>query len=181
MIDGSYVLYRSYFALPLLYTSKGIPTQATYAFCRTIGNIIKEFDPKHVVVVWDSKGGSKKNKELLETYKATRPEPPKDLFVQKEDILRFLSSIKMCSFAKSGYEADDIIGSLAKDNKNNQTVIVCSDKDMYQLLCLDSLLIMDTFKDLLVDKNNYEAQYGFPPFKIPFYYALFPCLGSCGL
>jgi DNA polymerase I len=172
LIDGSYFLYRSYFALPPLHTSKGVSTQAIYAFCRTISNLIKEFDPKYVAVVWDSKGGSKKNKELLETYKATRPKPPSDLFIQKEDILRFISSIKMCSIAKAGYEADDLIGSLAKDNKNHQTVIVCSDKDMYQLLDLENLLIIDTFKKLLVDANSYKIQYGFPPSKIPFYYAL---------
>jgi len=154
-----------------MHNSKGKPTHATFAFCRTINKLIKQYNPKNIIVVWDSKGGSTSRIELFPEYKATRDAPPNDLFEQKEDIIRFLETINMSSIARPGYEADDIIASLAKDNKE-QTVIVCADKDLYQLLSEDDVLILDTFKDKLVSAQSFEEEKEYSPSKIPFFYAM---------
>ena len=171
LIDGSYFLYRSYFALPPLHTPDGKPTHATYAFCRTLNKIIKEYDPQQIAIVWDSKGPTQRKKEY-EAYKATRPEPPSDLFIQKEDIIKFIELINMCSVAKTGYEADDLIASLAKENKDKQTVIISADKDMSQLLTDKNILIIDPFKDRIIDAQELKQEKGFDPEKVPFYFSL---------
>lgn len=171
LIDGSYFLYRSYFALPPLHNSKGRPTQATYAFARTINKLIKTLNPHYLAVVWDTNGGSTKNKELFADYKATRPEPPKDLFLQKEDIFSFLELVGIKNILNPGFEADDLIGSLVKDIKDTQIVLVCPDKDMYQLLD-DKVIILDPFKDRIVDAMLYQEESGMPPSKVPFYHSL---------
>ena len=170
IIDGSYLLYRSFYALRPLYTSTGIPTQATYGFCRTIKKLIDDFNPTYVAVAWDGKTKTFRN-ELYADYKATRQAPPSDLFEQKTYILKFLDAIKMPSLTHEGYEADDIIAALAQRYNDRPIVLVCPDKDMYQLLS-DNLQIFDPFKGRLIDQKIYTAEEGFPPSKVPFFYAL---------
>jgi DNA polymerase-1 len=170
IVDGSYLLYRSFYAIKPLYTSTGTPTQATYGFCRTIKKIIDTFDPSHIIIAWDSKGKSFRN-DIYTEYKATRQKPPNELFVQKEDIFKFLDAIKMAQLAHEGYEADDIIAGLAKQFKDHQIVLVCPDKDMFQLLS-ENLLIFDPFKERLIDTTTFTIEHGFGPEKVPFYYAL---------
>lgn len=164
-------MYRSYYALPPLHTPEGKPVQAIYGFCRTLNMIINEFDPEYIAIIWDSKGGSQEKKEIFSEYKATRQAPPADIHVQKEDMLEFLETIDMASISKIGYEADDLIGSITLNTKDQQVVIVCADKDMYQLLS-DNVIIIDPFKNKIVDEQLYTEEQGFPPAKIPFYYSL---------
>lgn len=171
LIDGSYLLYRSYFALPPLHTPEGKPINALFGFCRTLNAMLNHLTPEHIAVVWDSKGGSTERKEIFAEYKATRQAPPSDLHVQKEDIIKFIETIGMANISTVGYEADDLIASIAFNNKDSQTVIVCADKDMYQLLS-DNVLIIDPFKDRVINEHIFEQENGFPPSKIPFYYAL---------
>jgi len=132
--------------------------------------MINDFDPQHIAVVWDSKGGSFRNKEYPE-YKAHRQAPPDDLFDQKDDIIEVIEAIDMANVAKKGYEADDLIGSIAKNNKGSQTVIVGPDKDLYQFLSKD-VIVFDPFKERIIDEETFETERGFPPSKIPFYHAL---------
>ncbi len=171
LIDGSYILYRSYYGLRSLQTSKGIPTQAIYGFCRTIQKMIDEFDPKNMILIWDSKGKTFRS-DIYKEYKATRQVPPSDLFEQKEAIMEFADLIGLHQLSKTGYEADDLIGSAVNDFKKNQIVIVGPDKDLYQLLADDTVLIFDSFKDELVDAKTFKEQKGFEVEKIPFYYSL---------
>ncbi len=170
LVDGSYLLYRSFYAIKPLHTSSGMQVQAIYGFCRTIKKLIDTFDPSRLIVVWDSKGGSFRQ-EVYTAYKATRQAPPNELFMQKDEILRFLDAVEICSIAQPGYEADDLIASLALHNKQHQTVIFCADKDMYQLLS-DTIVIVDPFKDRIIDPVLFEEEQGFPPSKVPFFYAL---------
>lgn len=170
LIDGSYLLYRSYYAIRPLQNSKGIPTQATYGFCRTIKKMIDVFDPKSVVLVWDSKGKTFRT-EIYQEYKATRQAPPSDLFVQKDYIMKFADLIGLKQIAEPGYEADDLIGSIVKDYKGEQIVIVGPDKDLYQLLS-DKVLIFDPFKERIVDEHLYKQEKGFGPDKVAFFYSL---------
>ncbi len=170
IVDGSYLLYRSFYAIKPLYTSTGIPTQATYGFCRTIKKLIDTFEPSYIAIAWDSKGKTFRS-EMYPAYKATRQKPPSELFVQKEYILKFLNAIGIAQVAEEGYEGDDIIAALAQRYKDRQVVLVCPDKDMYQLLS-DNLLIFDPFKERIIDKHDYKTEHGFACEKIPFFYAL---------
>lgn len=170
VIDGSYLLYRSFYAIRPLYNSAGIPTQATFGFCRAIKKLMDTYQPTAMTVVWDSRGKTFRS-AVYADYKATRQKAPNELFVQKEYILKFLDAIGMAHLVQEGYEADDVIASLAKKYHDRQIVLVCPDKDMYQLLS-DKLLIFDPFKDRIIDKQTFTLEQGFGPEKVPFYYAL---------
>ena len=87
LIDGSALLYRAYYGLKPLHTSKGEPVQAVYGFCRAIKKLIDDFDPKCLVLVWDSKGKTFRS-EIFSEYKATRQATPNDLFEQKKKITK---------------------------------------------------------------------------------------------
>lgn len=170
IIDGSYLLYRSFYAIKPLYTSTGVQTQAIYGFCRALKKIIDDFDPKYLVVAWDSKGPTFRTNIYAE-YKATRQAPPSDLITQKNEIIEILKAIGICQAACQGYEADDVIYSLVKDFSEHQIVLVCPDKDLFQLLS-PSVFIFDPFKGRLIDQATYEQEKGIPVAKIAFFYAL---------
>lgn len=172
LIDGSSFLYRAYYGMRPLHTSRGEPVHAVYSFCRMIKRLVDRFSPQYVALVWDSKGPTTRH-ELFEHYKATRQAPPSDLFDQKEKIMKFADLIGLHQAARVGYEADDIMYALALDQqkKGFDAVYVTSDKDMGQALTYSSFLY-DYFKDQLIDKQSFEDKMGFPVEKLPFYYAL---------
>lgn len=171
LVDGSTFLYRAYYGMKPLHTSKGIPVQAIYNFCRMIKKLINTFDPHMLAIIWDSKGKTQRQ-EVYPEYKAGRQAPPSDLFEQKDTILKFGELIGLPMFAVSGVEADDIIFSLTEDFKKDYTVVVvASDKDLYQILD-DNVYVFDPFKDQLVDEAQYNEILTFTVDKLPFYFAL---------
>jgi len=97
LIDGSTFLYRAYYGMKPLHTSKGIPVQAVYNFCRMIKKLVNQFDPHSMAVIWDSKGSTQR-KEIYSEYKSGRQAPPSDLFEQKELILKFGQLIDLLIF-----------------------------------------------------------------------------------
>ena len=171
LIDGSSFLYRAYYALRPLHTSKGIPVQATYGFCRAIKKIIDDFEPQGVALVWDSKGETFR-KKLYPEYKAKREAPPSDLIDQKKQIIEFAKTIRLYQVAKVGYEADDLIASLATENKKNQIVIITPDKDLHQLIDEKQVVVFDPFKKIIIDKNTFIKIHEFPPERLRLYHAL---------
>jgi DNA polymerase I len=171
LVDGSYLLYRSYFAIKPLSTSTGIPTNAVYGFCRAMKKLIDTFNPAHLAIIWDTKGGSFRN-TVYPAYKAHRPPPPSDLMQQKELIMQFISMVGIPNILLEGYEADDLLATLARQHLALQTVIVCADKDMYQLLEDPAVVIVDLFKERIFDAGEYTATKGYSPSKIPFFHAL---------
>ncbi len=178
IVDGSYLLYRSFYALKPLYTAEGIQTQAIYGFCRTIKKFVDEFDPQNIVVAWDHKGKTFRS-EIYTEYKATRQAPPNELFAQKEEIIKFLDLIGICQVSIQGYEADDLIYSIVKDTQDKdknkeivkEIVIVCPDKDLFQLLG-KNVVVFDPFKERLIDKKTYEEERGIKVDRINLYYSL---------
>jgi DNA polymerase-1 len=170
IVDGSYLLYRSFYAIRPLYTSTGIPTQATYGFARALKKIIDDFDPHALVIAWDSKGPTFRT-QMYTQYKATRQAPPNELMVQKNDIIELVQAVGICQAAQPGFEADDVIYSLVHDHPTRDIVLVCPDKDLFQLL-RPKVKIFDPFKGRLIDQATYEAEKGMPVAKIPFFYAL---------
>lgn len=172
LIDGSSFLYRAYYGLRPLHTSKGETVHAVYGFCRMIKKLIDTFTIEHVVIVWDSKGKTQRH-EIYPTYKATRQVPPSDIFQQKELIQEFADMVGIAQLSKVGIEADDLIYSCEKifSKKGYQSVFVTSDKDMRQALTQDSL-IFDPFKNMVMDCADVEKRYGFEIEKIPFYFSI---------
>ncbi len=173
LIDGSAYLYRAYYGLRPLHTLKGEPVQAVYSFCRMIKKFINTFKPEYCVLVWDSKGKTTRH-EIFPEYKATRQAPPSDLFTQKEYIIQFADLIGLPQLGKTGVEADDLMFSLAKEarERGQQVVILSADKDMGQMLTDEGITLYDPFKDAIIDRAQLETKLGFPPEKLPFYFAL---------
>ncbi len=172
LVDASGFLYRSYYGTRPLHTSKGIPIQAVYSFCRMINKLSNQFSPSHMALVWDSKGKTTRH-EMFADYKATRQEAPSDLFMQKKYIQQFADLIGLKQVAQQGYEADDLLYSLAKDYEKacQPVVLITSDKDMAQLIS-DLVIIYDPFKDHFVTLEAFEEKMGFAVNKLPFYFAL---------
>lgn len=172
LIDGSSFLYRAYYGLRPLHTPDGKPVQAVYSFCRMIKKLLDTFSPAYIVLVWDSKGKTTRH-EIYHEYKATRLAPPSDLFDQKKLIVEFADAILLPQIAQTGIEADDIMYSIAQEQKKNgfTCVLVTSDKDMGQ--ALDAQTVMyDFFKDEFTDVAAFEHKKGFSVDKLPFYFAL---------
>lgn len=172
ILDGSSFLYRSYYALKPLTAPDGSQVQAVFGFARMIKKLIKDFNPDHFLLVWDSKGATVRH-EIFPEYKAQRQAPPSDLFEQKVWIQEFADLIQLSQLAVAGIEADDLMASLAHDavKEGYRVVLVTSDKDMRQIVS-ENIVIFDPFKDNILDVAAVEKRYGFAIEKLPFYFAL---------
>jgi DNA polymerase I len=173
LIDGSSFLYRAYYGMRPLHTTKGEPVHAVYSFCRMIQKLIDSFNPAYMSLVWDSKGPSTRH-AMFEAYKATRQAPPSDLFEQKKHMVTFATLIGLHQEEKSGFEADDSMYAIAKEQsaQGKTVVLITADKDMGQALCLDNVYLYDAFKYQIMDKEYFQEKMGFPVERIVFYFAL---------
>jgi len=136
VIDGSAIIYRSYFAFknrPLV-NSRGENTSAIFGFLRTIISLLERFEPEYFVITFDEREPTFRHK-IYKEYKATRDKMPEDLVEQLAPILEMVKLSHIAKLSKSGYEADDIIATLAERYENeHDIVIVSTDKDLYQLV-----------------------------------------------
>lgn len=136
LIDGNAIFHRAFHALPLLTDSKGNYTNAVYGFTRMLFEIIKKEKPDFLAVAFDHKDKTFRHEEFTE-YKANRSEPPAELYPQLPTLLHLLEVFDIPIFQMSGYEADDIIGTLATQAENEKelkTLILTGDKDSFQLV-----------------------------------------------
>ncbi|MCK5633106.1 DNA polymerase I, partial [bacterium] len=172
LIDGSSFLYRAYYGVRPLHTSKGVPVQAVYSFCRMIKKLVKKFDGSFISLVWDSKGKTTRH-EMFQDYKANRQAPPSDIFDQKKLIVEFADLIGLHQISKVGVEADDILYSIAQERSKagDFVVVITSDKDMGQMLT-ENIVMFDAFKDKIMDVVAFEEKLGVPIAKFPFYFSL---------
>lgn len=137
ILDGYAIIFRSYYAFinrPLK-NSKGKNISAIFGFYRTVFNFLKAYTPKNFVVALDSKGPTFRN-EMFPEYKANRSAAPEDLVEQFPIIIDILEQLEIPSIAVPGYEADDIIGTLAKEclSEGRECYIISGDKDLMQLI-----------------------------------------------
>jgi len=137
LIDGMALIYRSYYAMiknPLL-SSSGLNTSAIYGFINSLFKLLKDEKPDFLSVVLDTKGKTFRH-ELYDDYKATRKPMPEDLSEQLEPLYSILEKLKIPLYKKVGFEADDIIGTIADyyTTKNIDVYIYSSDKDLMQLI-----------------------------------------------
>lgn len=172
LIDGSSYLYRAFFATPSLTNTKGEPTGAIYGVTNMIRSLINQYQPTHIAVVFDAKGGSFR-KTLYSEYKATRDAMPEDLRVQVEPIHNILKAMGLPLLCVDNVEADDVIGTLAKqaEAEGLSVLISTGDKDMAQLVS-DKITLINTMNNVVLDPNGVQQKFGVPPTKIIDYLAL---------
>ncbi|MDQ5890347.1 MAG: polymerase [Candidatus Dependentiae bacterium] len=170
IIDGSSLLYRSYYGVRPLHTAAGVATQAIYGFCRTLKKITDDLKPTNLIIVWDSKGPTIRHAEYTD-YKATRQSPPSDLIVQKEAIIAFATSIGIAQLAAPGHEADDIIYSILKEHPDVPATVITGDKDLHQLLN-GHVAIFDPFKQITITHDSFVTERGFTPQDLLLYHSL---------
>lgn len=163
LIDGSGYIFRAFFALPQLNNSRGLPTNAVYGFIRMLLKLLKEERPRHIAVVFDSPRKTFRD-DLFESYKANRVEAPSDLTVQIPYILRAVDAFRIKSLVLEGFEADDVIGTLAARavSKRFDTVIVTEDKDFMQLVG-PHVTLWNTMRDRRVDAREVRSRLGLDP------------------
>ncbi len=114
LIDGKSVFYRGYYAMGALSTSEGVPTGGIYGFAAIAMEIVKQLDPTKVVVAWDSKSSCQRRKAIFAEYKAGRKKPEADFYAQIPYLKRLIEALGWGFVEVPEYEADDIIGTLAR-------------------------------------------------------------------
>ena len=163
LVDGSGYIFRAFFALPRLNNSRGLPTNATYGFIRMLLKLLKEARPTHIAVVFDSARKTFRD-ELFESYKANRVETPSDLVQQIPYIYRAVDQFRIPRLVIDGYEADDVIGTLAvraaRDGFN--AVIVTGDKDFMQLVSAN-ITLWDTMFGKRTGMREVRDRFGVEP------------------
>ena len=174
LIDGSSYLYRAFFASQQadLRTSNGEPTGAIRVVTNMLRSLLKQYPDSIVAVVFDAKGKSFRN-DMYAEYKAHRPPMPDDLRSQIEPIHQIITAMGLPLLVIDGVEADDVIGTLARQATESQieTLISTGDKDMAQLVS-EHVTLMDTMKDQLTDRQGVIDKFGVPPELIVDYLAL---------
>ncbi|MES2503353.1 MAG: DNA polymerase I [Myxococcota bacterium] len=172
IIDGSGYVFRAYYAIRSLSTSKGVPTNAVYGFCTMLQKLIKDHQPKYLAIAFDT-GRKTFRSDMYPEYKAHRPPPPPDLPPQFDLIKRLVDCFEIAQFAEIGFEADDVIGTLTRlaREAGHPVVIVTGDKDMMQLVSpevslLDELRAAKTGTELMVTPAEVKAKFGVMPDKV---------------
>ena len=135
LLDVSAIMYRAYFA-NMNFRTKNEPTGAVYGFINTLLSIIKEFNPDYMAAAFDVKRSSLKRTEIYGDYKSNRQSTPEDLVAQIPRIEEVLDAFNINRYRIESYEADDILGSLAKKIAKDdlEVIIVTGDKDLSQLV-----------------------------------------------
>jgi DNA polymerase-1 len=172
LVDGSSYLYRAFFSPPHLTNSAGEATGAVYGVVNMLKSLMRQFNPSHIVVVFDAKGKTFRD-DMYSEYKANRPSMPDDLRIQIEPLHAVIKAMGLPILIVDGVEADDVIGTLSKQAsaKGIKTLISTGDKDMAQLVDEHTLLI-NTMTDTVMDVEGVNDKFGIPPEMIIDYLAL---------
>ncbi|ADH60587.1 DNA polymerase I [Thermoanaerobacter mathranii subsp. mathranii str. A3] len=135
IIDGSSLMYRAYYALPMLTTSEGLPTNALYGFTMMLIKLIEEEKPDYIAIAFDKKAPTFRHKEYQD-YKATRQAMPEELAEQVDYLKEIIDGFNIKTLELEGYEADDIIGTISKlaEEKGMEVLVVTGDRDALQLV-----------------------------------------------
>ncbi len=170
IIDGSSLLYRAFFALPLLANSQGVYTNAVYGFLTMLLKLYQELDPQYVAVTFD-KGKYTFRTELYEGYKATRKAAPDELSPQFSLVREVLASLGIHVLEMERYEGDDIIGTISRamEEKGLDIHVITGDRDALQLVS-DHTTVHLTKKGisqmLAVTPEVMAAEYGYTPSQV---------------
>ena len=163
LVDGSSYIYRAYFAIRHLSNSKGEATNAVYGFTNMLLNLLRDEKPDRLAVIFDSKGPTFR-KELYPEYKANRAAMPDDLVPQVPLIKQVVRAFRMPALELPGYEADDIIATLATRYAADglDVTVVTGDKDLMQIVG-ERICLLDTMKSKVSRREQVIERFGVPP------------------
>jgi DNA polymerase-1 len=170
LVDAMGYIFRAFFApMDRLQTAAGVPTKVPYLFATMMRRLLnsKDLRPDYLAVVFDVSAPTFRDK-LFAAYKAQRPPMPDDLSVQIPFVRQYCAAMRLSILEYPGYEADDVIGSLARQaaKEDIDVVIVTSDKDLMQLVGGRVRLLNPAKNDLLIDEKKVEEIMGVPPHKV---------------
>ncbi len=171
LLDGNSMLFRAYYATLYTHrmtTSNGIPTNAVYGFVMMLNKAIDIIEPDEILVAWDAGKPTFRHKQFS-AYKGTRKPLDEELIVQFPIVREYLDAAGIKRYEQEGYEADDIIGSMAKCCKDVQTTILTSDRDLLQLIDATThvLLMKKGLSEMdLMDEQNLVDTYGITPSQV---------------
>jgi DNA polymerase-1 len=166
LIDGSSYVFRAFFALPPFSNSSGLPTQAIYGFTNMTMKLLKDHHPELLAVVFDVGGETFRN-QIYQDYKGNRPEAPAGLVPQFPYIRKVLAAMNVPVLELEGFEADDLIATLAKEvsARGTEVVIVSGDKDFMQVVG-ESVWLLDTMKRKWIGVEEVKQKFGVEPDKV---------------
>ncbi len=172
LVDGSSYLYRAFHAMPALTNSKGEPTGAVYGVANMLRRLLNDYDPAHVAVVFDAKGKTFRD-EMFPEYKAHRPPMPDELRRQIAPIHAIVRAMGLPLLSIDGVEADDVIGTLAKqaEEQGMKVLVSTGDKDMAQLVN-EHVTLVNTMTETVMDPQGVVEKFGIPPDQIIDYLTL---------
>ena len=185
LVDGHALLYRAYHAIPPLTTQKGELVNAVFGFTNILLKVVADLKPSHLAVCFDRPVPTFRHKEYPQ-YQAQRPAMPKELKDQIEKVKEVVETFVIPIYEKDGYEADDVIGTLAlqasraenADKKRitqMEVVIVTGDRDIFQLIT-DKVMVYAPKRGLsnpeVFDKKKFRKKYGFEPSQLVDFKAL---------
>ena len=172
LVDGSGYLYRAFHALPPLTTSKGEPTGAVLGVLNMLNKMIKEEAPDRIAVVFDAPGRTFRD-DLFDQYKAHRPSMPDDMRAQVQPLFDTVAAMGLPLLRVPGVEADDVIGTLAKQGADAgfKVLISTGDKDMAQLVG-PNIELLNTMSNTRLDRIGVKAKFDVFPEQIVDYLAL---------
>ena len=166
LVDGSSYIYRAYFAIRHLSSPKGFPTNALYGFTQMLLKVMKDRKPDHIAVVFDAARKTFRH-DLYPEYKANRSAMPDDLVPQIGPIKEMVRAFSVPVIEMEGYEADDIIATIAREcaGRGMDTVVVTSDKDLMQIVTAQ-VTLLDTMKEKVSGVREVEERFGVGPDRV---------------
>ncbi len=166
LVDGSSYIYRAFHAIRGLSNSKGMPTNAAFGFTKMMIKLLEDKNPEYIAILFDHKGPVFRH-EIFPEYKANRPPMPDDLSVQIPYIKKITKGLCLPMFEVEGYEADDLIGTLAVQGEKAgfQVVMVTGDKDFLQLVT-KNISLWDPMKDKSTNLEDIRRDMGVEPWQM---------------
>ena len=172
IIDISNYIFRAFFAIRPLHAPDGTPVNAVYGVLSMIHNMILKHKPTHILIAKDTKEGSFR-KEIYPEYKANRSAPPDELIPQFGLVDELIRALGIPEIKMANYEADDVIGSVAIQWKNDfdEILIASGDKDLMQFVD-GPIKMLDTMKEIIYERENVKDKMGVYPEQIVDYLSL---------
>ena len=176
LLDGNALIHRAYHALPPLTTKKGEVVHAVYGFTLTLLSVLEKFKPDYIAASFDLAGPTFRHKQFAD-YKATRAKAPDDLYAQIPRVKELTRAFNIPIYEQEGFEADDCVGTLARqaEAQDTRVIIVTGDSDELQLVTplVNVFMLRKGIKDIvLYDEKAVEEKYGFTAAQIPDYKGL---------
>ena len=163
LIDGTAYIHRAYHAIRNLTNSRGLPTNAVFGFTRMLIKLMEDRNPQYMVILFDAKGPTFRH-EVFAEYKANRPPMPDDMALQIPYIKEITSAFNLPQVEMQGFEADDLIGTLAQkaEKAGFEVVMVTGDKDFMQLVT-KHISIWDPMKEKIINPDTIKTDMGVDP------------------